>query len=109
LSQREGKIREMKRIIEEDNPSATITVVFKKDVARGVLEQSRDADLVLMGGRTGDFFQLLVARSLSQEITEQVRCPVLWVTEYEERPSFWVDFLRPVTKKKTGDQHEQSP
>ena len=47
-----------------------------------------------MGGRSGDFLDLLLGKSLTQEITEKVDCPVLWVKEYEERKSFWAEMLK---------------
>lgn len=86
---REERINQMKQLIHENIPSATVEIIYKKDVLTGILEQSKDMGLVLMGGRTGDFLELLLAKSLSQEITEKVKCPVLWVREYEERESFW--------------------
>jgi nucleotide-binding universal stress UspA family protein len=49
---------------------------------------AKNADLLVMGGKSGDFIELLFSRSLAREITEQVSCPVLWLKEYEERESF---------------------
>ena len=43
---------------------------------------------------SGDFMELLFAKSLTREITEQVHCPVLWLKEYEERPSFWSSLFK---------------
>jgi hypothetical protein len=53
-----------------------------------------------MGGRTGDFLELLFAKTLSQEITEQVKCPVLWLKEYQEPRSFWATLLKPYNRGK---------
>jgi amino acid transporter/nucleotide-binding universal stress UspA family protein len=100
-SYREERINQMKQLIYKNIPSATVKVIYKKDVLSGILERSNDMDLVLMGGRTGDFLELLLAKSLSQEITETVKCPVLWVKEYEERESFWAYLF-----KKGGEKHE---
>ena len=47
-----------------------------------------------MGGKTGDFLELLLGRSLAQEITEQSVCSVLWVKEYEEREPLWKLLLK---------------
>jgi hypothetical protein len=44
-----------------------------------------------------EFF--LLAQSLTQEITEQVNCPVLWVKEYEEMESFWVRLFKPLPEE----------
>jgi nucleotide-binding universal stress UspA family protein len=93
--ERDRRISEIRRTIQENTGSAKLEVVMAKDVLKGILEQSKDADIVLMGGRTGDFLELLFGRSLSQEITEQVKCPVLWVKEYEEPRSLWKTLLKP--------------
>ena len=47
-----------------------------------------------MGGKTGDFLELLLGRSLAQEITEEASCPVLWVKEFEEREPLWKLLLK---------------
>ena len=70
------------------------------DILTSVVDESRNVDMILMGGKTGDFLELLFGRSLAQEITEQSVCPVLWVKEYEERESFWKLLLK--SPKETG-------
>jgi amino acid transporter/nucleotide-binding universal stress UspA family protein len=105
-SQREERIAQMKKTILENVPSAAFKVLFEKDVLKAILDESKKMDLVLMAGRRGDFLELLLAKSLSQEITEQVKCPVLWLKEYEERGSFWIDFLKP--SKKAGEEDASS-
>ena len=62
----------------------------------GIVDESKNADLILMGGKTGDFIELMFGRSLAEEITEQSACPVLWVKEYEERESFIKLLLKPI-------------
>jgi hypothetical protein len=47
-----------------------------------------------MGGKTGDFIELLFSKSLVREITEQVECPVLWLKEFEERESFFLSLFK---------------
>jgi len=84
--QRLAKVREQLR---ETLPGARIKAVCARDILAGVVEASRGADLLLMGGRSGDFVELLLTPSLTQEITEQAHCPVVWVKEYEERESLW--------------------
>ncbi|TRZ90961.1 universal stress protein, partial [bacterium] len=69
----------------------------------GIVNVSQGADLVLMGGRSGDFIDLVFGKSLTQEITEQVACPVLWVKEYEEKKSFWAEMLRSPKKGEPSD------
>jgi hypothetical protein len=67
---------------------------------KGILTKAKEADLVLMAGRTGDFLELLFAKTMAQEITEQVKCPVLWVKEYQEPKSLWSTLLKPYSKGK---------
>jgi hypothetical protein len=47
---------------------------------------------------------LLLGQSLTQEITEQSACPVLWVKEYEEHRSFWNTLFTPA-EKEVENQH----
>ncbi len=101
--ERDEKIKQIHQLMEENSLSATIEPVMDEDVLSGILRRSKKADLVLMGGRTGDFLELLFAKSLAQEITEQVKCPVLWAKEYEERPSFWSSLFKPLNKE--GEQN----
>ena len=77
--EREAKVQEL---IKENSIPAEIKIVNDADVLISIVDESKNADLVLMGGRTGDFLELLLGRSLAQEITEQSACPVLWVKEY---------------------------
>jgi len=103
--ERDEKIKQIRQIMEENSVMALVEPVTDEDILQGILRRSRNADLVLMGGRSGDFLELLLAKSLAQEITEQVKCPVLWAKEYEERPSFWASLFKPLNK---GDnRHEQ--
>ncbi len=99
---REQKINEIKELIENNSLSAKVESIVDRDVLNGILKKSRNFDLVLMGGRSGDFLELLLAKSLAQEITEQVRCPVLWVKEYEERESFWSSLFK--SYKNVGEE-----
>ncbi len=84
--QRLEKVREQ---IRETLPGALIESICARNVAAAVVDASRGADMLLMGGRSGDFMELILASSLTQEITEQAHCPVVWVKEYEERESLW--------------------
>jgi nucleotide-binding universal stress UspA family protein len=101
--EKDKKIAEIKQLMDENSLAAKIDVVVKKDILRGIVDKSRRADLLLMGGRTGDFLELLLAKSLAQEITEQAKCPVLWLKEYEERQSFWISLLKPL--QEAGADH----
>jgi len=101
-AERNEKIDEAKKVIAENVPSAELKVLTERDIYSAIVSQTRGIDLVLMGGRSGDFIELLLGKSLSQAITEKVRCPVIWAKEYEERESFWASLLKPI--KITGEQ-----
>jgi basic amino acid/polyamine antiporter, APA family len=93
------RILEVNRILTDNSLPAEAEPVIERDVLYGILQQSKSADLLLMGARSGDFIELLLAQSLTQEITERAKCPVLWVKEYEEKRSFWTSLLRPYQEK----------
>jgi amino acid transporter/nucleotide-binding universal stress UspA family protein len=93
---RSERIEEVKKIIAENVPAAELKVLIERDVYSAIMAQARGVDLVLMGGRSGDFIELLLRKSLSQAITERVKCPVIWAKEYEERESFWASLLKPI-------------
>ncbi|MDD4050577.1 MAG: universal stress protein [candidate division Zixibacteria bacterium] len=85
----EQLVRDARHDLEENGVQAEFTFLKSGSVIDGVVEASKTADLLLMGGRSGDIIELLLAKSLSQEITLRAGCPVLWVREYEEKRSFW--------------------
>lgn len=97
--EREKRLTEISEVIKEDSLKAKVSSIVSKDILNGIVKGSRGSDLILMGGRSGDFLELMFKKSLAQEITEQVKCPVLWVKEYEERPSFWSTLLKPYRKE----------
>ncbi len=101
-SQKEKERREEKarELIKENNIPAELIIMPDSDILTSIVNESAKADMIVMGGKTGDFLELLFGRSLAQEITEQSACPVLWVKEYEERESFWKLLLK--SPKKTG-------
>jgi amino acid transporter/nucleotide-binding universal stress UspA family protein len=94
-AERERTVRES---LATNGLQAEVKIRHDVDILQGILTESRNVDLILMGGRTGDFMELLLGRSLAQEITEQSPCPVLWVKEYEEREPFWKLLLKPLDK-----------
>ena len=96
--EKEKREHKVKELIEENNLPAEILVLHNTDILTGIVEQSKKADMILMGGRTGDFLELLFGRSLAVEITEQAACPVIWVKEFEERESFWKLLLKPTNQ-----------
>jgi amino acid transporter/nucleotide-binding universal stress UspA family protein len=98
-AERDKQMTAIHQAIQENKLPATIRVVNEQDVLRGILRHSRDIDLTLMGGRTGDFLELLLKNSLTQDITERIGCPVLWVKEYEERRTFWRSLFQSSNKQ----------
>jgi amino acid transporter/nucleotide-binding universal stress UspA family protein len=99
-NEREMRTNEIRKVLQENSLSAELEIVIEKDILKGILTEAKEADLVLMAGRTGDFLELLFAKTTAQEITEQVKCPVLWVKEYQEPKSLWSTLLKPYSKGK---------
>lgn len=98
ISQQQKKVDQLNALLTENNLSAKIVTIIDSDILQGILKLSANSDLLVMGGKTGDFLELLFAKSLVREITEQVECPVLWLKEYEERKSFFLSLFK--TQKK---------
>ncbi len=99
VDERNRLMKEANDQVLELNLPATVKPVYDMDVLEGVLAESRKADMIVMGGKTGEFVELLFGRSLTQEITNQSHCPVLWVKEFEEKESFWASLLKPFPKE----------
>ncbi len=95
----EERLYRMRTRLAEYNLSAKIEVVADEGILQGVTKMSQKSDLILMAGRTGDFLELLLRRSLIQEITEETNCPVLWIKEYEEKEPFWMTLINPGVKE----------
>jgi len=95
LTERGEKLEGIRKLVKENELEAEVEAIHDADVVRGILRKAREADLILMGARTGDFLQLLLGKSLTREITEGAPCAVLWVKEYEERPSFIASLFKP--------------
>ncbi len=99
-------LEKIKQLMEANSLTAQLEVIKSQDILSGVLKESKKADLIIMGGQSGDFMELLFRMSLTREITEQAKCPVLWVKEYEERESFWASLLRSHIEEK--EEYERS-
>lgn len=104
-SKREREERELKvkELIKQNSLDAEIIIIKDTDIVKAIVDQSSKVDLMLMGGKTGDFLELLLGRSLAQEITEQTACPVLWVKEYAEREPLWKLLLK--SPRKIGEEN----
>ena len=85
---------QIQKDLRDNNVIAGIETIKDSDILKGILKLSKKTDLLVMGGKSGDFIELLFANSLTREITEQVKCPVLWLKEYEERKSFWSSLFK---------------
>jgi amino acid transporter/nucleotide-binding universal stress UspA family protein len=92
--EKENKIDQINKTLAENNLSADIEIISDSDVLHGIIRLAGQNDLLLMGGKSGDFIELLIGKSLVREITEQVSCPVLWLKEYEERESFFMSLFK---------------
>jgi amino acid transporter/nucleotide-binding universal stress UspA family protein len=97
-AERAERLREIEELREASRLRAKVELVSSHDVLQGILQQAGQADLLVMGGRSGDFLQLLLGRSLSQEITDEAPCPVLWLTEFAEKESLWAAIFKPFPK-----------
>jgi nucleotide-binding universal stress UspA family protein len=106
--QQDSRLAELRRLLREHGLAARLKVVRSRGILQGVVRQSRTADLLIMGGRSGGFLGLLFGQSLTQEITDQVACPVLWINEYEPLESFWTRLVKPLGKEGT-EAHGESP
>ncbi len=93
-AQKEEKLEHLNKLMVKHSLAAATKVITDMDVLRGIILESRKMDLIIMGGRSGGFFELLLGQSLSQEITERAMCPVLWLKEYEEREPFWSSLIK---------------
>ncbi len=85
---------QIKKVLADNKLEANIEMITDPDILHGILRLSKNTDLMVMGGKSGDFIELLFSRSLAREITEQVNCPVLWLKEYEERESFFSSLFK---------------
>jgi amino acid transporter/nucleotide-binding universal stress UspA family protein len=104
-AQKEEREKAVRDLMAKNSLQAELKILHDVDILQGILSEARDLDMILMGGRSGDFLELFLGRSLAQEITEQSPCPVIWVKEYEEREPFWKLLLKPL--KKPGEKDEQ--
>ncbi len=100
LQDQQKKVNDINTLLTENNLSAKIVTVIETDILIGILKLSVGNDLLVMGGKTGDFLELLFSKSLVMEITKQVDCPVLWLEEYEEHESFFLSLFKNQKKLK---------
>ena len=85
---------QINKVLADNKLDASIEMITDSDILHGILKLAKNTDLLVMGGKSGDFIELLFSRSLAREITEQVNCPVLWLKEYEERESFFSSLFK---------------
>ncbi len=105
IEEKESRLQYVRNMMKEYSLSAKLLILKENDILKGVVNLSKHADMLLMGGRTGDFMELLLVKSLTTEITEKAYCPVLWVKEYEERQSFWKALIS--TASKQGEKNHE--
>jgi amino acid transporter/nucleotide-binding universal stress UspA family protein len=105
-AERGERLREIRETAQASGLEAAVDVVHSPDVAQAIVQQSHHTDMIVMGGRTGGFLHLLLGQSLSQEITEHAVCPVLWLTEYEEKESVWAAMFKPFPREETEAHRE---
>jgi len=102
--EREERVVKVQEHIQENSLTAEIIIINDADIVESIVNESKRVDLLLMGGKTGELVELLLERSLAQEITEQSACPVLWVKEYAEREPLWKLLLRSPKKQELKNE-----
>lgn len=103
-AQREAARDNIQAEITRNALKASVEIIKDDSVLEGIVKKSSEADLMVMGGKTGDVIELLLAESLTRQITERAQCPVLWLREYEERVSFWSSLFKP---ESTGEKNHE--
>ncbi len=98
IAEQQKKVDQINALLAENKISAEIVTTVNYDILQGILKLSAGNDFLVMGGKTGDFIELLFSKSLVREITEQVECPVLWLKEFEERKSFFMSLFKTQNK-----------
>ncbi|MGA2327180.1 MAG: amino acid permease [Bryobacteraceae bacterium] len=104
-AEREARCRKAEEFVGARIPSAEFYVTEDEDIVHGIVEASESADLLLMGGRTGSFWEMLAASSMTEDITRQARCPVVWAEEYEESKSFLARLLSRSEEERSVDSY----
>jgi nucleotide-binding universal stress UspA family protein len=82
------KTEQVEKLLLDNSLSAEIKTITDTDIVHGILKLATGSDLMVMGGKSDDFIEVLFGKSLVREVTENVKCPVLWLKEYEERTTF---------------------
>jgi nucleotide-binding universal stress UspA family protein len=103
-AEQETRLDQVHEEVLRSTPTASVEVIRRQNVLAAVVKKSKEADLMVMGGKTGDFIELLFGASLTRRITEQAGCPVLWLREYEERVSFWSSLFK---RKTAGGKRDE--
>lgn len=101
IARHEHEVMEIKDLMVTTGLKGRLEIVRSEDILRGILRQAKSADLILMGGKSGDFLELLFGLSLTREITERTKGPVLWVKEFEEQQSLWTSLFKPFKEEST--------
>lgn len=67
MTKREGddRLNQVRNMMAEHDLPADIAVVREQEVLQGLVNLSKSADLFLMGGQTGDFMKLLLAKTIN--------------------------------------------
>jgi APA family basic amino acid/polyamine antiporter len=66
-AEQEEREKTVRDLMVQNSLAAELKILHDVDILRGILAEAREADLILMGGRSGDFLELFLGRSLAQE------------------------------------------
>jgi nucleotide-binding universal stress UspA family protein len=71
--------RSLERVLEEQGAAGVVPVVREGPAARVLLEEARDADLLVVGSRGLGGFRGLMMGSVSQQCAHHATCPLVIV------------------------------
>ncbi len=81
---------EMAKALDGRFPDGQQAVVRAADILSGVLRESRDADLIVVGGSEAGFLEQLFSFALPLELADRTRKAVVTVYEMASDPKRWI-------------------
>jgi amino acid transporter/nucleotide-binding universal stress UspA family protein len=86
-AERGRSIEELRASLREQGIEAEAKIFAFDDPVGGIARAAAKVDLVILGSEGGRGVELPISPSPEMEIVDQVRCPVLWFREFEEKES----------------------
>lgn len=88
--QESAATEEMKQSLAGQLPGGEQAVVRANDILSGVLRESREADLIVVGGSEAGFLEQLFSFALPLELADRTRRAVVTVYEMASDPKRWI-------------------